>query len=202
MTSLEDAQAAVNSGADSVGFNFFPGSRRYLTPAAASAISAQLPSSVLRVGIFVNHSRREIEAVLREVPLDALQFHGEEPDELLAGWSKFKTIRAVQVFAADFQTRLGRAAELADYMLIDSGTKDNRGGTGRAFAPELLREVSGEILRTKVIIAGGLSEKNVGEIIVKLSPFGVDCASGVESAPGKKIAKLMQAFVNSVRSAE
>ena len=188
ITSLDDAHAAVDAGAVGLGFNFYPGSPRYITPELAAEIVAHLPPAVCAVGVFVNETRARVAAVARQVGLTALQFHGDESPEFCRGWGR-KVLKAIRV-------RDGHAAAAArryavDFILADAYVEGQRGGTGRRIVPILLEGFE----RRRLILAGGLTPENVADAVRTVRPFAVDVASGVERAPGKKDITLMRRFI-------
>jgi len=203
-TSVEDALASVAAGADALGFIFAPSARRIL-PAQAREISAQLPENIERVGVFANESAEHIRAITEQAALTAVQLHGEETPEFVAGlfpvgWHG-RRIGIIKTLLADdqFEARLGLFGgkhECVDSILVDSGA-----GSGKAFDWQKIQPlVHGRRLR--VIIAGGLNPENVGAAIQKFSPWGVDVVSGVERAPGRKDPDKLKAFIAAVRKAD
>ncbi len=208
MTNLEDALVAVEAGADAVGFVFYEKSPRNVSVEAARAIVEKLPGSVEKVGVFVNESPERVSAVAGEVGLTAVQFHGDEyenPEKYAVSRKAFFCLPAVETLQkwknSVFFT-FQHFPNLAGVML-DSGTGEARGGTGKTFA---WGEAYGFVRTTgalhPVVIAGGLTPANVEWAIEFLAPWGVDVASGVEARPGKKDPEKVRAFVKAVRDAE
>jgi phosphoribosylanthranilate isomerase len=188
ITNLDDALAALEAGADALGFNFYAQSPRSLSTDAAADIVARLPGSTCIVGVFVNASRLDIERVAGRVGLTALQFHGDEDPEFCRSWPQ-KIIKALRV-----RDRSGAAAARAyavDFILADAYVEDRFGGTGRRIALEYLEGFD----RGRLILAGGLTPENVADAVCAVRPFGVDVASGIERAPGKKDRDLMRRFI-------
>lgn len=188
ITNLDDALAALEAGADALGFNFHAPSPRSLSPDAAADIVARLPGSTCTVGVFVNASRQDIERVAGRVGLTALQFHGDEDPEFCRSWPQ-KIIKALRV-----RDRSGAAAARAyavDFILADAYVGDRFGGTGRRIALEYLEGFD----RGRLILAGGLTPENVTDAVRAVRPFGVDVASGIERAPGRKDWDLMRRFI-------
>jgi|MudIll2142460700_1097286.scaffolds.fasta_scaffold83385_3 phosphoribosylanthranilate isomerase len=194
LTSLPDARAAVDAGAEALGFNFYARSRRYVSPAVVAQIADHLPPAVCRVGVFVNATREEVIAVAREARLTALQFHGDEAPDFCTGWP-FKVLKAVRVRDAGAVRDAARYA--VDFILVDAYVEGQPGGTGNRIAPALLTGFD----RNRLILAGGLTPETVAEAVRTVRPFGVDVASGVESAPGHKDAALMKRFVANAHAA-
>ncbi len=190
---VEDAELAVGLGADIIGLNFYPPSPRYLGLEHAQAIRDAIGDRCEVAGVFVNAAREYIEERLQRLKLDLLQFHGDEDDDALRGWP-VKVIRAVRL--KDGETLNAYAQGAADYLLVDTFHPSLYGGTGQARGFDTLIGVD---LR-RVFISGGLSPSNVAAA-VKLNPYGVDVASGVESAPGIKDAGKLRSFITNAKSA-
>ncbi len=197
ITSLEDARAAIDAGADYLGFNFYPPSPRSITPEACAQITSVLVREfpqVQLVGVFVNMPVAEVKAILASCSLRIAQFHGDESPGMLASLSgrAFKAFRGVPVDVT------GYARGEAPALLIDASVVGEYGGTGItadwSAAAALAR-------RFPILLAGGLTPENVGAAIERVHPWGVDTASGVESAPGKKNTTKMKAFVEEVKRA-
>ncbi len=198
LTRLPDALAAVEAGADALGFMFFAGSKRCLTPADAARIIHALPPFVAKVGVFVNASADTVRATVAECGLDTLQFHGEETPEFCRQFAPLKVIKAFRVQNAESLEPLPDYA--VDAWLLDSYVPGQRGGTGEKFNWELAAQA--KELGRPVILAGGLTPENVADAVQQVWPFGVDVSSGVESAPGQKDAGLVRRFVEIVREME
>jgi phosphoribosylanthranilate isomerase len=192
ITRAEDALAAVRLGADAVGFNFWPGSRRYLTPAAARAIATRLPPFVTTVGVFVNQPEAEVLGIAEEAGLQVLQLHGDEPPDLCARLP-LPVVKAIHVDAVKTLSKL-LSYEVSAF-LLDTPSRGH-GGTGQPFDWSLAEGVS-EV--APVILAGGLDPENVAEAIRTVRPYAVDVASGVESSPGVKDVAKMARFIARVR---
>ena len=195
ITRAEDALSAVEAGADAVGFNFYSGSKRFISPGAAAAVAAKLQGRTTKVGVFVNPTADEVRAVLREVALDVLQFSGEEEPSLLADFSVpiFKTIH---VHGASSLERMNEYT--ASAFLLDSFVPGEFGGTGASFEWRLARDAG---TRGKIIIAGGLTPENVDQAVRAAAPYGVDVSSGVELRPGIKDPKKVEQFILRARRA-
>jgi len=203
-TSLEDARASVAAGADALGFIFTPSKRR-ITPAQAREIVRQLPEKVERVGIFVDESADVIHTTVEQAGLTAVQLHGNESPEFVAGLLKDRgpvgAIRVIKTVLVDdnFEARLAQFSgdnKHAGPILLDSGS-----GSGKTFDWERVKHrLTGNGAR--FIIAGGLSAENVGQAVSTFTPWGVDVVSGVEREPGQKDPEKLKAFVAAVRKAE
>ena len=192
----DDAKKALDLGADALGFNFVKRSPRYLSPADAQVIVRRLPPSAWYTGVFFNASREEVLDIARLVPLDTLQFHGEETPEYCTDWNEWRVIKSFRIGAGGPDLDIAAYAA-ADFFLFDSYTSKVPGGTGELIPDELLPAFETHL--AKSFLAGGLRPENVAARVESFKPFGVDVASGVESAPGKKDPDLMESFVAAVR---
>lgn len=195
LTRVEDVQAAIDAGADAVGFVFAASPRR-ISIDSAIRLSSYVPGGVLRVGLFLNQDRSEIERVVRSVPLELLQFHGCET-ELECSVFKLPWLKAVAMENAESIMQAERDFPTAAGLLLDSHSKGHRGGSGRVFDWSLAKPVT-----KPVWLAGGLNADNVRQAIHAVRPFAVDVSSGVETEPGIKDVSLVNAFVKAVREAE
>lgn len=206
LTRLEDARAALESGADMLGFNFYSGSRRYIDPAHCAAITAELSAArggILLVGVFVNSSVPEIEAIMAECALDLAQLHGDESPATVAALKgrAFKALRPRSAEEArQAALRFGRFGPAdGPALLVDAYRPGRYGGTGELADWGLAKNLAGE---APVLLAGGLTPRNVRAALAQVGPWGTDVASGVESEPGRKSVLKMQAFIQAVRSFE
>ena len=195
ITNLNDAHAAVASGADALGFNFYKLSPRYIAPESARGIIDTLPGSILTVGVFVNEESPEaVKAIANRSGVKAVQLHGDEsPDYCRALNSVIKNFSV----STSFDIEQIRAYEV-DAIMLD--TKDNRlhGGTGRVFDWSIAQQVSRIV--PKLYLAGGLSPENVAGAIEMVHPYAVDACSSLEDKPGIKNHERMRIFVSAVRS--
>ena len=195
ITNLEDLMNAVDSGADAVGINFFRASKRYVTPGEAAKLLATIPSTVQRVGVFVDPGKNEVEEILKRVPLDVLQFSGNESPSALSGYTirMFKAIHVVNETSLD-----SMRSYRVDAFLLDAHSDDEFGGTGKVFDWAIAEKAK---KWGKVILAGGLNPENVSEAVRSVKPYGVDVSSGVETRPGKKDQKKIREFILRARQA-
>jgi phosphoribosylanthranilate isomerase len=213
-TSLEDARLAAD--ADAVGYVFAP-SPRQITPAQAAQIAPQLPPEPTQIGIFVTHDFAAIADTLHTTGLHGAQLHGPfDPDLFLQlraefghhlflvqtiSWSLSADPAESEQHLRD-QLRAVAQSGLADAVLLDAKTAAASGGTGKTIPWERARKtITAESGKLRVILAGGLTPDNVAEAIRTLRPWGVDVASGVESAPGKKDPARVAAFIRAARVA-
>ena len=194
LTRLEDVEAAVRLGADALGFNFWPGSRRYLAPARARELVRALPPFVTAVGVLVDPSREEALAAAAASGVQVLQLHGDEPPELCLGLG-LPVLKALRVRGPESLALLDRYAGVACGFLLDADSA-GYGGSGLTFDWGLAARAAA---RVPVVLAGGLTPANVAAAVRAVRPWGVDVASGVESAPGLKDHDLMARFVRAAK---
>ena len=197
LTSAADMKAAVAAGADAVGLVFYPFSKRHVDFLSAEIIARYTPTCVSLVGLFVNPSQEEVEAVLRRVPLDQLQFHGSEADAFCRSFGR-RFIKAVPMNDLDDGTAVLRYLDhypSASSFLLDSFGTRATGGSGKRFLWEKIPTTV-----PNLIIAGGLNGDNVAELLQRFRPYAVDVSSGVESAPGQKSSDKMRAFIQTVKN--
>ncbi len=201
ITSVADAQYAVQAGADLIGLNFYPRSPRAVSETTAKEIRAALPDHVLCVGVFVNATRARIAALVESLELDAIQFHGDEDATALEGWS-VQTIQAVRVQQDESPSGLSElvARSQAHYVLLDTYRPGRYGGTGKMFAWEQAASLPVPFLE-HTILAGGLTPENVAEAVRTVRPWAIDVASGVESAPGRKDVEKLHTFIHNAKTA-
>jgi phosphoribosylanthranilate isomerase len=199
ITSLLDARAACDAGANYIGFNFYEKSPRSVERREAARIRAQLPSLVEAVGIFVNAQPPDIIALAASVRLKAAQLHGEESPQTVADLSR--TIPVIKAFRVDGDFRIDMLPKYpkAFAFLLDGSEAGQYGGTGNTFDWSIARQAAPS---HRIILAGGLKVGNVAEAIRTVRPYAVDVASGVESKPGKKDHGLVREFIQEVRRAE
>lgn len=193
VTRVEDALLAVRLGADAIGLNLWPGSKRCVTVEAARAIAEALPASVAAVGVFVDPTRDEVLRAAERAGLDTIQLHGDEPPELAAALP-FPVLKAIRVGGRDALALLARYE--VEAFLLDAPSP-GYGGSGATFD----WDIAAEAARTaRVILAGGLVPGNVAEAIRRVRPCAVDVASGVERAPGVKDPEKLTAFMKAAKA--
>ena len=197
ITRPDHARAAAGLGADAIGLMFYEPSPRYVTRARARAVCAALPPLVSIVAVFVNPEPREVEAVIEDLPVDLLQFHGDEPAELCAKSGK-PYVKAVRVRSRDDVVNAAARYPDARALLLDAHHDALWGGTGARFDWNVVPDDVGR----PVVLAGGLTPGNVAGAIRRVRPFAVDVSGGVESAPGEKDAGSMERFIKEVAGAE
>lgn len=194
ITRMDDALEAVRLGADALGFIFWPHSKRCCKPEAAREIIAQLPPFVTCVGVFVNQPKAEIRRTAKLAGLHAIQLSGNEPPRFCEGFA-LPIIKAIQVESAQSLDAL--STYRASAFLLDTPTA-GFGGSGRTFDWRLVRRTGKQ---WRIILAGGLNPQNVRAAIREVRPYGVDVASGVESAPGIKDAQKLKRFIQAAKEA-
>lgn len=194
ITRVEDALIAAEAGADAIGLVFYDRSPRAVSVQQARAIIAALPPFVTTVGLFVNASRCEIGEILDAVPLDLLQFHGDETSAQCEGHGR-PYIKALRVRPGEDIAACCAEYNQASGILLDTYVPGVPGGTGEAFDWSLVPADLGK----PVILAGGLTADNVRAAIAQVSPYAVDVSGGVEASKGVKDAEKIRAFIREVR---
>lgn len=190
----EHVQTAINAGADFIGFVFAP-SKRNVTINQAHELAQSIPESVKKVGVFVNAEETFIQEMYKKVPLDYIQYHGDETNEFIQQVG----LPAIKAFSIRTKEDVLQAASYdVDYYLFDAPGTDFRGGSGHPFDWSLLEELN--IPREKVILAGGLNVNNIAAAIQLVQPAGVDVSSGVEQH-GEKNETLIQSFLQKAKGA-
>ena len=194
ITRPEDAEVAAAHGADAIGMVFYRPSPRYVTLERARRIVAAAPAFVATVAVFVNPTREEVEAVIRDCGVTLLQFHGDEPPDFCEGFPR-PYIKAARIRAGlDLLEYLSPHAAAQAWML-DAFHEDLWGGTGGAFDWRLVpREMA-----KPVILSGGLTTANVADAIGRVRPYAVDVSTGVEASKGIKDAAKIAAFIGAVK---
>ena len=198
ITNLEDAQAALEAGADLLGFNFYSKSPRCVSPEVAYSIVECIRSQnrvPTLVGVFVNSSLDEVQSILRMAQLDLAQLHGDESPEFLEPLKGcgFKALRPASVEEAEVNAmKYVSCGSQAPTLLVDAYRKDQYGGTGQPGDWSIAARLAE---RHSILLAGGLTPENVAEAIRQVKPWGVDTASGVEVSPRRKDAAKMRRFI-------
>ncbi len=212
-TNLEDGRTAVEAGADALGFIFAPSPRR-ISPRDAARIIEQLPRKIEKIGVFVNQAAELILETAEKTGLTGVQLHGDEDvgfaRKLLQDAAKkerpLRMIKTLSLANGKLEKTAAfedGAEKVFDALLLDSGTAEKRGGTGKRFdwqsAAPLVRFVAKKF---KIVVAGGLKVGTVAEAVKLLDPWGVDVVSGVEKEPGKKDPAKVREFIAAARQAE
>jgi phosphoribosylanthranilate isomerase len=195
ITRIEDALTAAHAGADAIGLVFYPASPRAVDPGQARELCAALPAFVSRVGLFVNESAATVDKILSRVPLDTLQFHGDESPEQCAAFG-LPYIKSVGMReGVDLDDAVRRYAGAAA-LLLDQFDRTRWGGTGERFDWQLVPAER----PVPIVLAGGLDSSNVSQAVAEVRPYGVDVSGGVEVRRGIKDPQRIRAFMRGVLS--
>jgi phosphoribosylanthranilate isomerase len=193
---LEEAEAAIESGVDALGFNFWPKSPRYISPKAASRIIGKLSPVVSTVGVFVNEEVANITNIASELGLTAVQLHGDESPEFCERLESIKKIKAIRV-GQDFDLSVIERYPV-NMILLDSNIKGSYGGTGQRFEWRIAIEAK---RFARIMLAGGLNSDNVWDAVTHVRPAAIDVCSGVEAEPGRKDLDKLRRFMSIVARA-
>ncbi|WP_447972790.1 phosphoribosylanthranilate isomerase [Nitrospira sp. Kam-Ns4a] len=199
ITSAEDARAAVDAGADALGFVLYAKSPRYVEPAVVQRIVAGLPPLVLPVGVFVNEEAKQVRDLMDDCGLALAQLHGDETAAYCEALGR-PVLKAIRLRSrADFLAlaELRGRAQVRGFV-VDAYADEAYGGTGKTADWALAAEAA---RAAPVLLAGGLTPDNVREAVEQVRPYGVDVSSGVERSPGKKDPAKIRAFITAVRLA-
>lgn len=206
VTEIEDARIAGALGVDFLGLNFWPRSKRFLpverAPAIAAAARRASAGRCKLVGVFVNASFDELEEARQAAELEVLQLHGDEPPDFVAEVAATYASRGVEIWkavAAADRAAVERLDEWAAAAILLDAPSAGRGGSGVTIDEAVVLHAKLRHPARRLVLAGGLRPDNVAAAVARLAPWAVDTASGVESAPGKKDAEKMAAFVRAVR---
>ena len=194
ITHVEDVLAAAHSGADAIGLVFYERSPRHVSITQAAQLAAALPPFVSVVGLFVNAEAAVVREVLASVPLDLLQFHGDESPEFCAQFAK-PYLKAIRVKAGVDLLQCAARFHTAKGLLLDAHVEGIAGGTGATFDWALIPKQ----LPLPVILSGGLDAENVAAAIKQVRPYAVDVSSGVEASKGIKDTAKVATFINEVK---
>jgi phosphoribosylanthranilate isomerase len=198
ITNAEDAQAAVQGGADALGFIFYPGSPRFIEPEAAAEIVREVPPFVATVAVFVDEAFENIQTILDRTRIGIAQLHGQErPD--FCHRLRVPVIKAFRVQDERSLDALPDYRAAASAFLLDSYVPGQHGGTGARFNWNLA--VQAKAFGAPIVLAGGLTVRNIADAVAKVSPYGVDVSSGVEVSPGRKDHLKLRDFIALARSA-
>jgi phosphoribosylanthranilate isomerase len=193
ITNPDDALAAVEYGADALGFVFYEKSPRYIIPETAAHIIKVLPPFITTVGVFVDETKKKINEIIHVAGLNIVQLHGDESQEMCANWS-----RVVKAFRIKEFTDLERLRDFnVSAYLLDAYDPDLPGGTGQVFNWDIALEAT---KFGKVILAGGLNPDNIARAVTRVRPYAVDVSSGVEKTKGKKDMYKMKLLIERTKS--
>jgi phosphoribosylanthranilate isomerase len=197
ITREQDLQAAVLAGADALGFVFYAKSPRNIELSQAVELLRTLPPFVTSVGLFVDPSEEMVREILAQVPLDVLQFHGDETPEFCRQFGR-PYLKAIRVkVGVDLVECAARYAD-AQGLLLDAYVEGVQGGTGESFDWKLIPKE----LASRVVLSGGLHPRNVAEAVRAVRPYAVDVSSGVEASKGIKDAAKIAAFIKEVKNVD
>ena len=196
ITRVEDGLSCTRLGADAIGLVFYAPSPRHVQVEQARAIMAALPPFITTVGLFVDAAPNEVQAVLAELPLDVLQFHGAEPADYCASFRR-PYLKALRVKPGVDLVQYASAYRSAQALLLDAHVEGVAGGSGQVFDWGLIPRD----LPLPIILSGGLNSENVAQGIRRLQPAAVDVSSGVEATKGIKDVAKIAAFMQGVRNA-
>lgn len=195
-----DAEAAIAAGADAVGFNCYPGSKRFLDLMAAADWISRLPPRIRKVAVLVDASFAEAVAVAQLPIIDSLQLHGRESPALCARLAQ-KGVTFAKALAVLDDSSLESALSFSTKTLVlDSAACGSFGGTGTVFPWGIARRFREAHPEVEMILAGGLTRENVGQAVREVRPWAVDVTTGVESSPGRKDHRLIRDFIAAARS--
>ncbi|MDP1996919.1 MAG: phosphoribosylanthranilate isomerase [Gallionella sp.] len=197
ITRVEDALAAAQAGADAIGLVFYEHSPRHVDIVQAAQLAAALPPFVTSVGLFVNADEAFVREVLANVPLDLLQFHGDESPEYCAQFDR-PYLKAIRVKSGVDLLQCAAHFHTAKGLLLDAHVEGIPGGTGATFDWSLIPQA----LPLPVILSGGLNAENVAAAIEQVRPYAVDVSSGVEVSKGVKDAAKIARFLQEVKRAD
>lgn len=197
ITNYDDAAAAVDAGADALGFVFFRESPRYLSSEDAGRIIRRLPPFVATVGVFVNETPGVMEETASTAGLSVVQLHGEEPPEVCQPISR-RVVKSFRVKSLESLGAFGQYKDLVSAFLLDTYSAEAYGGTGKVFNWDIALEAK---RYGRIILAGGLTPDNVRDAVRYVRPYAVDVSSGVESGRGRKDHLRMKLFIEQARAA-
>ncbi len=197
ITNRDDAMDAVNLGVDAIGFIFYEQSPRYISPDIVEEISLFLPPFVLLVGVFVNHDKPYIDAVVHRCRLDLIQLHGDEPPEFCRTMRR-RVIKAFKISDCNDVDQIAAYQSSVSAVLLDTKVSGMEGGTGKVFDWGLA--IKAKEFDIPLILAGGINSNNINKAVKLVNPYAVDLSSSVEDIPGKKDYNKMQDIVVAARS--
>ena len=191
ITNIEDALRAEVLGADALGFIFYKKSKRYMAPDEVKKIIKELTPFTMKVGVFVNETLEQINKISVETGINVVQLYGNEDPDTLSNLS----LPAIKVFRVNDSFDFKRLDNFMDFtILLDTHSENDFGGTGKKFNWEIIPND----IRSKIILAGGISIEDLDVIVKKFKPAGIDISSSLEAKPGKKDKKKMEEFFKKV----
>jgi phosphoribosylanthranilate isomerase len=199
ITNLEDALTCIECGADALGFNFYPASKRYIPPIEARDIIAELPDHIQKVGVFVNENSATVAKLALRIGLDMVQLHGDETNDHVLETRQRSGLPVIRAYRLKAGESIERNGVSADFILLDAYSDAEYGGTGQEMHRETARSVITQLPNT--FLAGGMSSGNVRSYVSDLQPYGVDACSRLEISPGRKNHAEVENFIKEVRAA-
>jgi len=199
LTNLQDALAAVESGADALGFIIYEGSKRFIKRKEVRKITSLLPPFVAKVGVFVNEDPRDVLEILSYCHLDLAQLHGDESPEDCEYVGAHRVIKVFRLKSEDEVEKIEPFVGKVRAILLDTYDARVYGGTGKPFDWKLALKVGERFPELPLILSGGLNPDNVSEAVRELSPFAVDVCSGVEREPGVKEPSKLRSFIKNAK---
>ncbi len=196
ITNIEDAQLATSLGADALGFIFCKSSRQVTIPQAKDILD-KLPPFVNKVAVICNFEESQIREILSSLPIDTLQFHGDEPEDFCLKFKPYNILKVISISSDESIEILKNYSKLNTF-LLDTSSKEG-GGSGKTFNWDIIKKIKSNI---NIILAGGLNPLNILSAIQTTNPYGVDVASGVEKSPGIKDHKKLTDFIQLIRKGE
>ena len=196
ITSRKDAWAAVEAGADALGFIFVRGTPRWIEAETAAAIAAEIGPFITTVGVFLDQPVEEVEAIAARCGLSLAQLHGSEPPEE-CGRLRFPFVKSIRIQGEDDLATLNRYGR-ARAFLLDTYDADRPGGTGRTFPWEIAAKAA---RGARIVLSGGLTPDNVARAVLQVRPYAVDVSSGVEVSPGQKDHQKVREFIDQAKRA-
>lgn len=197
ITSFEDADMALQAGADALGFVFYPKSPRHVSIEQAANIIEKLPAFVTTTALFVNPEKAFVEAAIEQAQFDLLQFHGDESAAFCEQFSR-PYMKAIRMQETTDLMALSQEYSKAKALLLDAYVKGVPGGTGESFNWNWIAPARREGVEQAIILAGGLTEQNVAQAIETVQPWAVDVSGGVEAKPGKKSPERIKRFIQNL----
>lgn len=195
ITNLKDAEAAVEHGADALGFVFFKDSPRYIHLEKAAGIIRTLPSFINAIGVVANETQKSIETIISLTGVDVIQLHGEEPPRMCQ--CSRRIIKAIRVKSLESLDPLKSYRDVVSDFLLDTYAPHTLGGSGQIFNWDIAIEAK---QFGRIILAGGLTPDNVTDAVKRVRPYGVDVSSGVEQKKGKKDHKKIKLFIERAKA--
>lgn len=198
----KDIEDAILLGIRWIGLNFYEKSPRYISEKEGEILIEDLPKDVKKVGVFVNPDEKKLFELINKLQIDAVQLHGNEPPSLLKKikekFSQKIVIKAIRVKDREDVKSKIKKYKMADFFLLDVFDKEKFGGTGKMINIKLIEKEN--LPWEKIFIAGGITPTNVGEILKKITPYGIDVASGVEIVPGIKDKEKIKKLIKEVKN--